>query len=128
LQFLRQLDHLCKVGNRVSDRRFKFGDISDTAESMDAYAINLARANRYIQRWDREHHFYKLDPAEPKDIRGYARYKRLTRQLRNFSERVVVAARHHDFQEIVRLLNLEAKTRNQRTRVTAGMGLHVCGA
>lgn len=36
-QFIRRLDHLCKVGNKLSDK--KFGSdltVSDTTESMDA--------------------------------------------------------------------------------------------
>jgi hypothetical protein len=58
-QFVRQLDHLCRVGNRASARRFKFGDIYDTAESLDAYAAKLKRANRYIRKWNRRHHFFR---------------------------------------------------------------------
>jgi hypothetical protein len=127
-QFVRQLDHLCRVGNRASARRFKFGDIYDTAESMDAYAAKLKRANRYIRKWDRRHHFFSLNPGEPEDIRNYDRYKELTKRLRNYSEREVRAARRHSFEEIVRLLGLEEKTRNRRTSLTADMGLRFCGA
>ena len=48
---------------------------------MDAYASWLRRVNRYVTEWDRRH-FFKLEPAEPKDIRDYRRYTELTRQLR----------------------------------------------
>jgi hypothetical protein len=127
-QFIRRLDRLCKVGNKASARRFQFEDIYDTAESMDAYAAKLAKVNRYINRSDRKHGFFKLDPAEPDDARDYERYKEMTRRLRNFSLRQVRAARRHQFEEIVRLLDLEKQTRNQRTKLTADMGLRFCGA
>jgi hypothetical protein len=83
------------VGNRVQDRKFKDRfpeEISDTAESMDAYAGILNKANRYVRRWDRIHHFFDLDPSDPKDIRNYSRYKRLTLRLRNYENRIEVAA------------------------------------
>jgi hypothetical protein len=51
---------------------------------MDAYAAWLSRVNRFVAKWDRKHRFYKLDPGDPKDIRGYDRYKTLTRRLRIF--------------------------------------------
>jgi hypothetical protein len=127
-QFIHRLDYLCKKGNRATDRRFKFGDIYDTSESMDAYAHWLARVNRFVRRWDRNHHFFTLNPGAPEDIQKYDRYKELTLRLQNFSAREVVAARHHDFSEIVRLIDLETRTRNQRTNVTADMGLRTCGA
>jgi hypothetical protein len=128
-QFIRRLDRLCKVGNRALDRRFKtFENLNDTTSSMDAYASWLKRGNRYIAKWDRRHGFFDLDPAEPKDIRDYRRYKALTRQLRNLSERELVAARRHDFDEIVRLGPIEERIRSHRTRLTSGMGLVYCGA
>jgi hypothetical protein len=68
-----------------------------------------------------------LQPGEPKDIRDYARYKELTRRLDNFTTREIRAARYHDYDELTRLFELETKTRNQRTNVTADMGLRFCG-
>jgi hypothetical protein len=127
-QFVRRLDRLCKVGNRIFERKFKFSDIYDTAESLDAYAVKLKRANRYNVRWDRRHHFFTLDPGEPEDIRNYDRYKALTYRLRNYFEREVRAARQHSFEEILRLTGLEERTRNRRTSLTADMGLRFCGA
>jgi hypothetical protein len=127
-QFIRRLDYLCKKGNRATDLRFNFGDLYDTAESMDAYAHWLTRLNRFVRRWDRNHRFFKLNPGDPEDIRKYDRYKELTLRLRNFSAREITAARHHDFDEIVRLHDLDTRTRNQRTNLTADMGLRSCGA
>lgn len=127
-QFIQRLDRLCRIGNRASDRKFSSDvNLSDTAESMDFYARLLARANRFIRKWDRRHGFFKLAPGDPKDIRDYRSYKVLTRRLRNFSMREQVAARRHDFEEIVRLVQIENRTRNQRTRLTADMGLRYCG-
>jgi hypothetical protein len=127
-QFIRQLDRLCRIGNRAFERRFEFGTLYDTPESMDAYAVKLAKANRYIQKWDRRHGFNSLDPGDPQDIRDYDRYKDFNRRLDNYSDRKVVAARRHEFEEIVRLINLETRSRNQRTELTADMGLRYCGA
>lgn len=128
-QFIRRLDHLCKVGNKATNRRFdNFGDISDTAASMDAYARWLVRVNRYVNKWDRRHHFFGLDPAEARDIRNYRRYKALTKELRNLDAREIVAARHHQFDELVRLNSIEGRVRNRRTRLTARMGLVYCGS
>jgi hypothetical protein len=126
-QFIRTLDRLCKLGNRASARKFTFGDIYDTVESMDAYAVKLARLIRFVAKWDRKHHFFELDPGEPEDIRNYDRYKELTKRLRNYDARQVIAARRHEFEEIARLLDLQDTTRNQRTRLTADMGLRFCG-
>jgi hypothetical protein len=105
------------VGNRVQDRKFKEKfpeNISDTPESMEAYARILSKANRYVRRWDRTHHFSDLDPGEQKDIRKYNRYKRLTLRLRNYQERIVIAAERHNFEELQRLLSLDARTRNKQ--------------
>jgi hypothetical protein len=94
----RRLDRLCKVGDGATNRRFKpFGDISDSASSMDAYASWLGRVNRYVAKWNRAHGFFKLDPAEENDNRDYQRYKALSRQLNNLYQREIIAARHHNF-------------------------------
>lgn len=130
-EFVRRLDHLCKVGNRAVDRKFnkKFPEtIYDTPESMDAYAAVLKRANSYVRRLDRRQHFFGLDPGDPEDIRNYDRYEKLTRRLANYSDREVVAAHRHDFAELSRLFGLEQRTRNHRTDLTADMGLRFCGA
>jgi hypothetical protein len=128
-QFIRQLDHLCKIGNRATKRRFEdFGAISDTAASMDAFADWLVRVNRYVRKWDRRHGFFELNPGDESDVRAYERYKALTKQLRIFSRREVLAARRHDFDELRRLFDLEDRVRNRRTRQTARMGLVICGA
>jgi hypothetical protein len=127
-QFIRKFDHLCKVGNRASGRRFEFGTIYDTPESMDAFAAKLAKFNRYIRNWDRKHGFFTLDPGDPQDVRNYERYKVFWRRIANYSGREVLAARRHDFEELLRLFRLEDRTRNQRTRLTADMGLRYCGA
>jgi hypothetical protein len=116
------------VGNKTFDRRFTFSDIYDNAESMDAYAAKLKKANRYNRKWDRRHHFFTLDPGDARDVRNYNRYKTFTRRLQNYSNREVFAARHHHFEEILRLFSLEEKTRNKRTDLTADMGLRFCGA
>jgi hypothetical protein len=105
-----------------------FGAIYDTAESMDAYAVYVDKVVRAIQRWDKKHGFYKLNPGDPQDARDYEKYKTLTRELRNLEGREERAARHHDFEELVRLTNLAAGVRDKRTRITAQMGLRHCGA
>jgi hypothetical protein len=128
-QFVRRLDRLCKVGNRLTERKFGGDvDISDTAESMDAYARLVSRSNRFVQRWRHKTGFFRLNPGDPTDVRNYERYKVLTRRLRNFSIRDQRAAREHDFDELVRLSEIENRTRNQRTNLTADMGLRFCGA
>ena len=95
---------------------------------MDAFASWLRRVNRYITKWDRHHGFFKLDPAEEKDVRDYQRYKAFTRQLRNLSMREIVAAERHNFDEIVRLFDIEGSVRKSRTKLTSRMGLVYCGA
>ena len=95
---------------------------------MDAYASWLRRVNRYVAKWNRAHGFFNLEPAEEKDVRDYQRYKALSRQLNNLSQREIIAARRHNFDEIVRLFDIEDGVRNHRTRVTSGMGLVFCGA
>ncbi len=128
-QLIHTLDHLCKVGNNLSDKKFG-GDItvSDTAESMDAYARLIERADRFNDKFNRKNNFLGLHPALEKDQRDYAKYRELSRRLDNYSARKIRAARQHDFQELLRLFALDTKTRNQRTKVTADMGLRFCGA
>ena len=128
-QFIRELDHLCKVGNNLADKKFG-GDVTvqDTAESMDAYARLIERAERFNDKFNRKNNFFGLDPALQKDERNYAKYRELSRRLDNYYARVIRAARRHDFQELVRLFALTERARNQRTKVTADMGLRFCGA
>jgi hypothetical protein len=128
-QFIHRLDNLCKRGNRATDRRFKSEvTVYETAESMDAYARLLRRSQRFIRRWDQTHGFFMLDPGDPKDVRDYKRYKELTRRSRNLYGRAEAAARHHDYDEIFRVLRIANQTRNQRTKLTADMGLRFCGS
>jgi hypothetical protein len=128
-QFIHTLDHLCKVGNNLLDKKFG-GDVtvSDTAESMDAYARFIERADRFNDKFNRKNNFFGLDPALEKDQRDYAKYRELSRRLDNYSAREIRAARRHDFEELLRLFALDKKARNQRTKVTADMGLRFCGA
>jgi hypothetical protein len=55
-QFIHTLDQVCKVGNRLLDRMFADAPttIYDTAESLDAYAKLLEKADAFGERW-----FYK---------------------------------------------------------------------
>jgi hypothetical protein len=128
-EFIRTLDHFCKVGNNLSDKKFG-GDITvyDTAESMDAYARLIERADRFNDKFNRKNNFFGLDPVLEKDQRNYAKYRELSRRLDNYTARVIRTARHHEFEELLRLFALDKKTRNQRTKVTADMGLRFCGA
>jgi hypothetical protein len=102
--------------------------VYDTAESVDAYARLIERADQFNDKFHRKNNFFGLDPALEKDQPAYAKYRELSRRLDNCSSRVIRAARHHDFEELLRLFALEKKTRNQRTKVTADMGLRFCGA
>lgn len=83
--------------------------------------------NRVMARFDRRRGFGKLHPASAKDVRGYRHYLALYDRLRVFWAREVLALRRHDLDEYYRLDRLAEHTRNQRTNVTADMGLKVCG-
>jgi hypothetical protein len=96
-------------------------------EKMDAFAHRIERADRFNDKFNRKNNFFALDPALEKDQRAYTKYRELSRRLDNYTAREIRAARHHDFEELLRLFALEKKTRNQRTAVTADMGLRFCG-
>jgi hypothetical protein len=72
--------------------------------------------------------FFLAGPRRPERHPQLRSYKALTKELRNFSAREVLAARADNFEEIVPLTHLEEGTRNRRTRLTARMGLRFCGA
>ena len=95
---------------------------------MESYARLLERADRFNDKFDHKNNFFGLDPALEKDQRGYAKYRELSRRLDNYNAREIRAARRHDYDEPLRLFALDEKTRNQRTKVTADLGLRFCGA
>jgi hypothetical protein len=127
-QFIKRLDHLCGKFNRKADRRF--GAEEDAAAAANDYG-RLADVYQRSIRFDRP--FYvavrKLGARVPEeDATGLSRYLSLSHERDTYFRRYIRALREHDDAELTRLSGLIDQVRNQRTRVTAKMGLRVCGS
>jgi hypothetical protein len=128
VQFTRRLDRLCKRFNRKQDRRF--GAAEDAAVAANDYE---GLANLYERSLRAGRPFYRAvrrlgNRVPEEDAGALRRYLSLSRELDIYSLRYVRALRHHDDTELGRLNGLTEQTRNRRTRVTAKMGLRVCGS
>ena len=126
--FVRRLDGLCRKFNKKLDR--KFGAAEDAAIAANDYG-RLADLMKRSNRLDRP--FYRAvkrlgSQVPDRDARGLRRYLTFSHELDNFGNRYIRALRHSDENELGRLNVLIEHTRNQRTRVTARMGLKRCGS
>jgi hypothetical protein len=124
-QFVRRLDHICRVFNRKIDRFnkrnadvFASGDYEDVANAL---ALTKRRLD---PPWNRQ--LARLE-VPPKDERSFRRYRALTQRLDELERRRIRALRRHDDDEIGRIVGLSDRARDQRTNVAIDMGLHVCG-
>jgi hypothetical protein len=125
--FIRQLDRLCRKGNRLVDRRYGGRvDAAIEANDYEGLADLLERVGRVDRRFDRADQRL-LDQASPEDAKALSKYIALSEELDNYRKRYVRALRRHDDDELDRLNVVDDKARNKRTRVTAQMGLTECG-
>jgi hypothetical protein len=112
---------------RLEDR---FGAAEEAAVAANDYE-KLADLHKRANQLERS--FYaavrQLSERVPdRDKSGLRRYLALSHELDVFDRRVIRALRAHDDEELARLITLSERVRNQRTRVTARMGLRECGA
>ena len=127
-QFIKRLDRICRTSNRQIEQRF--GAKEDAAIAANDYD-RLADLMQQAKRLDRP--FYRAvrefgQRVPDEDERGLRRYLSLSHELDVFRARYIRALRKHDDDELARLDALYEHTRNQRTRVTARMGLKQCGS
>lgn len=126
-QFVRRLDHICRVFNRNVERFNKrFADIFNSTTDYEGVADALALMSRRLDPgWHRQ--IDRLD-VPPKDERGFRRYIALVDRMDELERRKIRALRRHDDDELDRVNGLTDRARDQRTNVAIDIGLHVCGA
>jgi hypothetical protein len=127
-QFVGRLDRICRKANGLVERRF--GAATEAAIEANDYekvADLLERADRVDRSFDAD--VERLSDRVPdEDARALRKYLALSDELDNYRDRFIRALRHREDEEIDRLDKLDDRARNQRTRVTAQMGLKYCGA
>ena len=129
---MSDLEDWCKGFNGMVERRIEdFGDVHNTAESMDDYVAWRAGVSASLLSEGHWGPFYGFDrgaiPAEPEDLRTVGRYKSYLAQLHDLTKRQIAAARQHNFDQLRHLLGVEDRVRRERENLVAEMGLRYCG-